>query len=148
MEYWVSEPDTRVNALRRKGAVAENYEGSCHCGRIAFRVQADLAEVLECNCSICTKKGFLHLIVEKARFQLLRGEQHMATYSFNTHVAKHIFCVTCGCHPYYIPRSDPDKIDVNARCLDGIDISSIAPHPFDGINWEQGMRNRARRSQT
>jgi hypothetical protein len=119
-----------------------DYEGSCHCGRIAFRVQADLAEALDCSCSICTKKGFLHLIVEKTRFQLLRGEHELATYSFNTHVAKHSFCRTCGCHPFYTPRSDPDKIDVNARCLDGIDVSRITPRPFDGKDWEKGMRDR------
>jgi hypothetical protein len=119
-----------------------DFQGSCRCGRIAFRVQADLTEILECSCSICTKKGFLHLIVEKAMFQLLCGEHELATYTFTTHVAKHTFCRTCGCHPFYIPRSDPDKIDVNARCLDGIDMSCITPRPFDGKNWEQGMRNR------
>jgi hypothetical protein len=85
---------------------------------------------------MCTKKGFVHLIVPLAQFELLSGRENLSTYTFNTGVAKHTFCTTCGIHPFYTPRSDPDKVDVNVRCLDGIDLATIKIAPFDGQNWE------------
>jgi len=115
------------------------YEGGCHCGRVRFRVTADLERVTECNCSMCTKKGILHLIVPPEQFELLSGEDALATYQFNTGVAKHTFCRHCGIHPFYVPRSDPDKIDVNARCLDDIDVHALEPRLFDGKHWEEAM---------
>jgi hypothetical protein len=118
------------------------YEGGCHCGRVRFRVTASLDHVSECNCSMCTKKGFLHLIVAPEQFELLSGADVLTTYEFNTRVAKHRFCRLCGVHAFYTPRSDPDKIDVNVRCLDGVDLSSLAVSPFDGQNWEQSMQGR------
>jgi hypothetical protein len=96
--------------------VKRSYEGGCHCGRVRFRVTADLTRVTECNCSICSKKGFLHLIVSPDAFELLSGKDALTTYRFNTGVAQHTCCASCGIHPFYIPRSDPDKIDVNVRC--------------------------------
>ncbi len=121
----------------------ETYDGSCHCGRVRFRVQADLSTLLECNCSVCTKKGILHLIVPPEQFELLQGEEDLATYQFNTNTAKHTFCRACGMHPFYVPRSDPDKISVNARCLDGVDPATLRPsHFFDGRNWEEAQRAR------
>ncbi|HLK10671.1 MAG TPA: GFA family protein [Candidatus Binatia bacterium] len=119
------------------------YEGGCHCGAVRFRVSADLAEVSECNCSICSKKGYLHLIVPPERFELLRGRDALATYRFNTGVAQHHFCGRCGIHSFYVPRSDPDKIDVNVRCLDGVDPARLAVRRFDGRNWEEAMRRRS-----
>ena len=118
------------------------YEGGCHCGRVRFRVTASLDRVSECNCSMCTKKGFLHLIVAPEQFELVSGADVLTTYEFNTKVAKHRFCRLCGVHAFYTPRSDPDKIDVNVRCLDGVDLSSLAVSPFDGQNWEQSMQGR------
>jgi hypothetical protein len=115
-------------------------EGGCHCGRVRFRVTADLDRVTECNCSMCGRKGFLHLIVAPAQFELLRGTDDLATYTFNTGVAKHTFCKVCGIHPFYVPRSDPDKIDVNVRCLDDVDVSSLVVKRFDGKHWEDSMR--------
>jgi hypothetical protein len=121
----------------------ETYEGGCHCGRVRFRVRAVLAELLECNCSICIKKGILHLIVPPQQFQLLQGEEDLATYQFNTNTAKHTFCRHCGIHAFYVPRSDPDKISINARCLEGIDPSALKPTTFfDGRNWEQAQAAR------
>ena len=117
-------------------------EGGCHCGRVRFRVTADLTGLTECNCSICTKKGFLHLIVPPERFELIRGKDDLTTYQFNTKTAKHTFCKVCGIHPFYVPRSDPDKIDVNVRCLNGIDLSSISVDAFDGRNWEAAIGER------
>ncbi len=122
----------------------QTYEGGCHCGRVRFRVTADLARVTECNCSICTKKGILHLIVPRDRFELLSGEDDLTTYRFNTGVAQHLFCRTCGIHSYYVPRSDPDKIDVNVRCLelDEAQLAKFSVASFDGRHWEDSMRGR------
>jgi hypothetical protein len=119
-----------------------SYQGGCHCGRVRFRVNADLAAATECNCSICSKKGFLHLIVPPEDFELVQGREDLTTYRFNTGLAAHTFCRTCGIHPFYVPRSDPDKIDVNLRCLDGIDPARLDPKPFDGRNWEAAMAGR------
>ena len=96
----------------------------------------------ECNCSICSKKGFLHLIVPPDAFELISGQDALTTYRFNTGVAQHTFCATCGVHPFYIPRSDPDKIDVNVRCLDDVDIASLTIGRFDGRHWEEAMTGR------
>jgi len=112
------------------------YEGGCHCGRVRFRVTAELTGIADCNCSVCTRKGFLHLIVPPEQFELLSGEDALSTYQFNTGTAKHTFCRHCGIHAFYVPRSDPDKIDVNVRCLDDIDLTTLTITPFDGRNWE------------
>jgi hypothetical protein len=118
----------------------QTYEGGCHCGAVRFRVTAALDRVTECNCSMCNKKGFLHLIVPQSQFELLRGADALSTYQFGTKIAKHHFCATCGIHSYYIPRSDPDKVDVNARCLDGVDVGTLDIKSFDGQNWEESMK--------
>ena len=113
-------------------------DGGCHCGAVRFRVTVDDGQpIIDCNCSICTKKGILHFIVPAERFALVQGEGAVATYTFNTGVAKHLFCRTCGIHPFYRPRSHPDGWDVNVRCLD--DTSVLARFPrvtFDGRHWE------------
>jgi hypothetical protein len=118
-------------------------EGGCHCGRVRFRVRTATLEALDCNCSICEKKGFVHLIVGKDAFEILSGEGDLTTYTFNTQAAKHTFCRVCGMHPFYTPRSHPDGIDVNVRCLDAIDgksaLSRFVVMPFDGANWEENV---------
>jgi len=115
------------------------HTGGCHCGRVRFEVQAPAQiEVADCNCSLCRMSGYLHLIVPKERFKLLRGEDALSTYSFNTGVAKHFFCSTCGVKSFYIPRSHPDGISVNARCIDEGSIESMSIQAFDGRDWEKG----------
>ena len=116
----------------------ETYEGGCHCGRVRLRVRGDLATVSECNCSICAMKGILHLVVPREQFELLQGEDAITTYQFNTGVAKHLFCSSCGVKSFYIPRSHPDGISVNARCIDDGSIESMAIKPFNGRDWEKG----------
>jgi len=113
------------------------HTGGCHCGRVRFEVTApaDL-DVADCNCSICRKAGYLHLIVPAERFVLISGRDDLTTYSFNTGVAKHIFCSHCGVKSFYIPRSHPDGVSVNARCIDSDTVTSISVKPFDGRNWE------------
>ena len=115
------------------------YEGGCHCGAVRFRVIVDKQEAIDCNCSICTKKGFLHLIVQCDRFTLLQGDDALTTYTFNTGIAKHTFCRICGIHSFYRPRSHPDAIDVNIRCLDENAIDQFDIQPFDGMNWEKNI---------
>ena len=114
-------------------------EGGCHCGAVRFQVLIDRFVVDDCNCSICRKKGFLHLIVPPENFTLLQGKDILTTYTFNTEVAQHIFCSRCGIHSFYRPRSHPGKIDVNVRCLD-LDLSDkFTIRPFDGQNWEDNV---------
>lgn len=116
------------------------YTGECHCGAVRFQVVVDRHKADDCNCSICRKKGFLHLIVPKDKFTLLQGNDVLTTYTFNTGVAQHKFCRICGIHSFYIPRSHPDSIDVNIRCLDGDVVKKFEIVPFDGANWEQNIR--------
>lgn len=117
--------------------------GSCHCGRVRFRVRAPLAGLTDCNCSICRKKGFIHFIVPASAFELVAGAEEITTYTFNTHVARHMFCKHCGIHAFYVPRSDPDKVDVNSRCLEGVDVTTLPVAPFDGQNWEAAIEQNA-----
>lgn len=113
------------------------HKGSCHCGAVVIEVQAPPSvTVQECNCSICTKTGFLHLIVPGDRFRLIQGADALTTYTFNTGVAKHSFCKQCGVKPFYVPRSNPDGYSVNMRCLDQSGFTDITVEPFDGRNWE------------
>lgn len=113
------------------------YTGGCHCGAVRFEVEAPAkVECENCNCSICAKSGYLHMIVPQSKFRLLSGEGQLTTYTFNTGVAQHRFCATCGIKPFYIPRSNPDGIDVNVRCLDE-PPAELVINDFDGKNWEQ-----------
>lgn len=121
----------------------ETREGGCHCGRVRFRAQVDLDLLSQCSCSVCTKKGILHLPIFPADFTLLSGKDALTVYTFETGVAQHPFCAHCGMHAFYVPRSQPDKITVNARCLDGIDGPSLKPTRFfDGRHWEDAQHRR------
>lgn len=115
-------------------------EGGCHCGALRFRVEWDEeTEVILCNCSICKKKGFLHLIVPEDRFQLISGATNIQEYRFNTGVAVHKFCKTCGIHAFYTPRSHPDCVDINVHCLDHVDETTLRVVLFDGQKWEDNI---------
>ncbi len=113
--------------------------GGCHCGAVRFRVIVDRFIVENCNCSICQKKGFLHLIVPPEKFTLLQGKDVLSTYMFNTKIAQHTFCSICGIHSFYRPRSHPQMIDVNLHCLDDNIIDKFTIRPFDGQNWEDNV---------
>ena len=113
------------------------HRGGCHCGAVRFEVDAPASiEALECNCTICSMTGFLHLIVPRRQFRLLSDPAALASYTFNTGVARHMFCRTCGIKPFYVPRSHPAGYDVNVRCFDP-QPAAITIEPFDGRNWEQ-----------
>jgi hypothetical protein len=112
--------------------------GGCHCGRVRFEVEAPAEiEALECNCSICSKSGYLHLIVPQPRFHLIRGSEFLTAYTFNTGAARHLFCRVCGVKSFYVPRSNPDGYSVNVRCLDESGIAGVVVKKFDGRNWEE-----------
>ncbi len=109
-------------------------EGGCHCGQVRYAVETDLAQVIACNCSICTKHGLILTFVPEQRFRLLAGADSLATYRFNKHVIAHQHCTNCGVEPFARGRM-PDgtaMVAVNLRCLDDIDLSSLNPTPFDG----------------
>lgn len=122
------------------------YTGSCHCQAVRFEIQAPATvEADRCNCSICTKTGFLHLIIPARDFTLLSGREYLTEYSFNTGVAKHTFCKVCGVKPFYVPRSNPDGIDINVHCLD-TRPDTIHITAFDGQNWEAHGEKLAHKS--
>ena len=112
--------------------------GGCHCGKVHFRVRfPDPPELLDCNCSICTKSGFLHLIVDKAEFTLERGADALTDYRWGSGTARHLFCSSCGIKSFYVPRSHPDGFSVNWRALDDVDDEVPRVRFYDGRNWEK-----------
>ena len=114
------------------------HRGGCHCGRVRFEVVAPASvQVTECNCSMCARSGYLHLIVPKERFKLVSGADALTTYQFNTGTARHLFCSVCGVKSFYVPRSHPDGYSVNARCLDEGTLEDMIIVRKDGKNWEQ-----------
>jgi len=127
------------------------HAGGCHCGRVRFEIMAPaIIEVEDCNCSICAKSGYLHLIVPQSRFRLLSGSDCLTSYQFNSGTARHLFCSVCGVKSFYVPRSHPDGYSVNARCLDEGTVADMRVAPFDGRNWEQQFpqgRGRANQEQ-
>jgi hypothetical protein len=113
------------------------HRGGCHCGAVQIEVDAPARiDALDCNCSICRKSGFLHLIVPAMRFRLLAGSDALVEYRFNSGVARHFFCGTCGVKSFYVPRSHPDGFDVNVRCLDTATIEKVDVTLFDDSDRE------------
>jgi hypothetical protein len=110
------------------------YQGSCHCGQVAFEVEGEIAEVTSCNCSMCQRKGVLMWFVPRPAMTLLTPPENMRTYTFNKHVIKHHFCPTCGIHPFgeAVSPAGDEMAAINARCLEGVDISALQVKHFDG----------------
>ena len=114
--------------------------GGCHCRAVRFTVALHAPEPIVCNCSICTMKGFVHLIVERDALTIHSGADQLSEYRFHTRTARHTFCATCGIHPFYVPRSHPGGFSVNAHCLDDQAIvETWTPQPFDGQHWEENI---------
>lgn len=115
-------------------------EGGCHCGAVRFAVEVpQRVELLDCNCSICAKTGFLHMIVDETAFTVLCGADGLGEYRFGSRAAAHLFCSKCGIKPFYRPRSHPEGWSVNFRCLDPGHTLAAEVRPFDGRNWENAM---------
>ncbi len=110
------------------------YKGGCHCGKIAFEVEGDLEQVVECNCSLCSKRGSLLWFVPRAQLRLTTPAADLATYTFNTHRIRHRFCSTCGCAPFGegADGSGNAMAAVNSRCLEGVDVSALEVMQYDG----------------
>ena len=112
------------------------YEGACHCGALQFRLNTmPPSALLRCNCSICELEDFLHWIMPLSHFEWISGEA--STYRFGSGVARHTFCPTCGVKPFYFPRSNPDGVSINARCVPGLNWRALPVDEFDGQHWEQ-----------
>lgn len=113
------------------------HHGGCHCGRVRFEIDAPATlQALDCNCSMCRKTGFLHVIVPASRFRLVSGAEDLTEYRFNTGTARHLFCRHCGVKGFYVPRSHPDGWSVNARCLDPGTVQALEIVPFDDNDRE------------
>jgi hypothetical protein len=111
-----------------------NYQGSCHCGKVAFEVEGEIQGVIECNCSICSRKGALMWFVPHDSLRLLTPDENASTYLFNKHLIRHRFCAACGIHPYG-EGTDPKgnrMAAINIRCLEGVALASIPVQAFDG----------------
>jgi hypothetical protein len=116
--------------------------GSCHCGDVRFEVDGELEGLEVCNCSLCARAGYVQWYVPPERFRLLTPESAYATYQFGTMTSRNHFCRRCGISPFRIPRSDPDQVAVNVRCLEGVDVETLPVEHFDGRHWEEAMRKR------
>jgi hypothetical protein len=124
------------------------HAGGCHCGAVRFEASLPSQVVAQaCNCSMCEKTGYVHIIVLESRFRLVRGGEALTSYTFNTGVARHLFCQVCGIKSFYRPRSNPDGWSVNARCLDDTEGLDIRIEAFDGRHWEAHGASLAHLSQ-
>lgn len=118
----------------------QTYLGSCHCGRVKFELQATIAYAMECNCSLCRRKGALWHGASDKTLRIVSGEEDLTLYQFGTLTAKHYSCRHCGISPFTRPRLDPARWAVNLRCIDALDLSSLEIQKFDGVNWEEAAK--------
>jgi hypothetical protein len=112
------------------------YKGSCHCGAVRYEVDAKLEQVMACNCSICSRAGYLLTFVPKAQFRLLSGEDAQTDYLFNKKMIHHLFCSTCGVRSFGY-GADPqgnEMVAINTRCLEGVDVKALEVMAYDGAS--------------
>lgn len=142
-------PDRRTGSTKALLASEARWRaGGCHCGAVRFEVSlASRVLAQSCNCSICERTGYVHIIVPESRFRLCEGAEALTTYTFNTGAARHLFCSICGIKSFYRPRSNPDGWSVNARCLDDPEDLDIRIEAFDGRDWEAHGADLAHLSQ-
>jgi hypothetical protein len=110
------------------------YTGSCHCQKVKFEAQGEIQGGLACNCSICSRKGSLLWFIPRGDFRLLAGEGDLKAYDFNKHVIHHMFCTTCGMHPFAY-GTDPkgnEMAAINLRCVENIELEKIPVTHYDG----------------
>ena len=103
----------------------QEYFGSCHCGRIQFKITTDAPELTTCDCSICIRKNALMVKVHETQFELIQGKESLTEYQFHTHTARHFFCKTCGIYPFHRKRVSPDFFGINVHCLENFDVEGI-----------------------
>tara|TARA_B100000686_G_scaffold183317_1_gene190199 strand:- start:521 stop:898 length:378 start_codon:yes stop_codon:yes gene_type:complete len=121
----------------------KTYNGSCSCSKVTFEVKTKLKRISKCNCSICTKKGIIHHVVDQNKFILVSGKDNLSLYQFGTMRAKHYFCKYCGIQMFNNPRTYPEKVSVNVNCIDDFDLEKEMPKvlKFDGRNWEEAFKS-------
>ena len=121
------------------------HAGGCHCGAVRFEANVPTdVELIDCNCSMCHRTGYQHLVVSKDNFRITKGKTKLTRYVFNTGVAKHFFCAVCGIKSFYVPRSHPDGYSINFRCLDDPKaFHSVVTTEFDGREWEKNAGDLA-----
>ena len=110
------------------------YTGGCHCGRVRYEAMGDLAQVIDCNCSICMKRGALWAFVKAPEFKLLKGKDALTDYQFGRKKLHHLFCESCGIGSFsrgLAPNAD-ETFAINVGCLDGVDVAQLKLTPFDG----------------
>lgn len=115
---------------------AKTYNGGCHCGRVRYEASSDLAQVIDCNCSICMKRGAHWAFVKAPQFKLLKGEDALTDYQFGKKKLHHPFCQSCGVGSFsrgLAPNGD-ETVAINVSCLDGVDVATLKLTPFDGKN--------------
>jgi hypothetical protein len=112
----------------------KKHQGGCHCGKVRYEVETDMAQVLSCNCSICQKRGALLSFVGASEFKLLSGGDALTDYQFNKKVIHHLFCNTCGVGSFArgIGPGGKEMVAINVRCLDDVELGALKPMPFDG----------------
>ena len=120
--------------------MSQTYQGACHCGRVRFELNARLDHVIDCNCSLCHKRGALWHGAADDSLRILAGAEELSLYQYGTMTGKHYFCRHCGIHPFVRPRLAPDAWAVNVRCLDGVDPAALPVQPFDGRNWDEAAK--------
>jgi hypothetical protein len=110
------------------------YRGSCHCGKVRFEVEGAIEQVMECNCSHCSRKGYLLWFLPRENLTVTSGADQLGTYTFNKHVIQHHFCPACGCAPFAFgtDRSGAQKAAVNVRCLEDVEIKNLKIVQVDG----------------
>ncbi|KCZ59479.1 GFA family protein [Hyphomonas chukchiensis] len=109
-----------------------NYQGSCHCGAVTFSIATEITDLYRCDCSLCHMKNAVMTTVHEDRFTLLGGEDRLSEYNWNTGVARHFFCSTCGIYPFHKKRTSPDHYGINVNCLAGFDASSLPVRAAEG----------------
>jgi hypothetical protein len=115
-------------------------DGSCHCGAVGFTVTLTkgFASARRCTCSICRMRGAVAVTSAPDAFRIVRGEDKVATYRFNTNTAEHHFCSICGIYTHHKRRSNPNELGVNVACLEG-----VSPFDFREVRVLDGTRHPA-----
>ncbi len=108
------------------------YSGACHCGAVSFAFETHIDELIRCDCSLCSKRNALMATVPREQFKITRGEDALRLYRWNSGVAHHYFCGTCGIYVYHQRRSNPALLSVNACCVDGLDSQVLPTRQVDG----------------
>jgi hypothetical protein len=132
-------PDNWLSAVAKRTQIIQEglpmiYKGSCHCGEIAFEAEGELTQVMDCNCSICSRRGSLLWFVPRQQLRLLTPEANIGTYTFGAHTIQHRFCAKCGIHAFGegVDPAGNHMAAVNVRCLEGVELSSLPVQHFDG----------------